>query len=228
MKKFHINGYGDPGECHATVGKCPFGGDESHYPSASEAREAFEHDMRNYVIPETIKDQAKIDNVLSGNLIISNKEKARLLEKNPKLAHSVEIINEIEKMHEASRTLNNESVYRQHDSWIKYIYRKENNDGFSFTVNEDGSATVNIRIDKETLNRHPIENYSFNDFNAEASYVHFITSESKLTIVSVHDDEVQVMNWEAKILPENVESAGPNSNYFAGAYAFMYSPSDEF
>lgn len=40
--KFHINPQtGDPSECHALV-KCPFGGDDKHFPSVAEARTAFE------------------------------------------------------------------------------------------------------------------------------------------------------------------------------------------
>lgn len=45
MAKFHINPEtGDAGSCKATQGKCPFGGESEHYPSADEARAAYEQE----------------------------------------------------------------------------------------------------------------------------------------------------------------------------------------
>lgn len=42
---FHVNDNGDPGSCSAQPGKCPFGGVEEHYPTADEARQAYERTM---------------------------------------------------------------------------------------------------------------------------------------------------------------------------------------
>lgn len=43
MPKYHLNPTtGNPGECSAEQGKCPFGKDAPHYGSQQEAREAFE------------------------------------------------------------------------------------------------------------------------------------------------------------------------------------------
>lgn len=45
MARFHINNSGDAGPCGAVNGRCPFGGDEEHYPTLEAAREAFEQSM---------------------------------------------------------------------------------------------------------------------------------------------------------------------------------------
>jgi len=46
MAKFHVNPKtGNPGECRAEQGGCPFGGEEHHYSSPEKAREAFELSM---------------------------------------------------------------------------------------------------------------------------------------------------------------------------------------
>lgn len=42
MSKFHINDMGNPGPCSAAQGNCPFGGEEEHYNTINQAREAFE------------------------------------------------------------------------------------------------------------------------------------------------------------------------------------------
>lgn len=42
MAKFHINEAGNPGECGAQPGGCPFGKDAAHYDSPESARMAFE------------------------------------------------------------------------------------------------------------------------------------------------------------------------------------------
>lgn len=39
---FHVNDNGDPGNCRAEKGGCPFGGEDEHYGSRVEAREAYE------------------------------------------------------------------------------------------------------------------------------------------------------------------------------------------
>lgn len=44
MSKYHVNDSGDPGECNANH-RCPFGGDDEHYDSMSEARSAYEEKM---------------------------------------------------------------------------------------------------------------------------------------------------------------------------------------
>ena len=47
MAKFHINAEtGNVGSCKAEKGKCPFGGDENHFPSKEEARSAFEASVK--------------------------------------------------------------------------------------------------------------------------------------------------------------------------------------
>lgn len=46
MAKYHINpATGDPGRCMARSGHCPFGGDETHYSTKAEAREAYSIEM---------------------------------------------------------------------------------------------------------------------------------------------------------------------------------------
>jgi hypothetical protein len=47
MPKFHIKPDGTPALCKATKGKCPYGGEESHYNSKEEAYEAFQNKMEN-------------------------------------------------------------------------------------------------------------------------------------------------------------------------------------
>jgi len=43
MNKFHINPEtGEPGNCTASSGNCPFGGDEIHFTSKEAARAAYE------------------------------------------------------------------------------------------------------------------------------------------------------------------------------------------
>jgi hypothetical protein len=42
MAKYHLNGNGDPGVCSATQGRCPYGGDASHYDNPEDARAAYE------------------------------------------------------------------------------------------------------------------------------------------------------------------------------------------
>ena len=42
MSKYHVNPKtGNPGACNAEI-RCPFGGEEQHYASREEAREAYE------------------------------------------------------------------------------------------------------------------------------------------------------------------------------------------
>ena len=46
MPKYHINPEtGNPGQCKAKGDNCPYGGAESHYPSAANARRAYELSM---------------------------------------------------------------------------------------------------------------------------------------------------------------------------------------
>lgn len=45
MAKFHIGPGGNPGECSAKSGNCPYGADAAHYGSKEEARAAFEASM---------------------------------------------------------------------------------------------------------------------------------------------------------------------------------------
>lgn len=46
MAKFHISSDGNPRVCSASEGKCPLGGNESHFTSKEAAREAFEVSMK--------------------------------------------------------------------------------------------------------------------------------------------------------------------------------------
>lgn len=54
MSRFHINPEsGEPGECSAEEGKCPFGGE--HYDSKQEARKAYEESMNPFSSPDAMK-----------------------------------------------------------------------------------------------------------------------------------------------------------------------------
>ena len=58
--RYHVNPKtGNPGVCHAQAGKCPFGGDENHYPSENEARAAYEQKMAHMVVKAVSKKSAK-------------------------------------------------------------------------------------------------------------------------------------------------------------------------
>jgi hypothetical protein len=47
MAKYHINpSSGDPSQCRARAGNCPFGSDDEHYGSSTEARVAYEEQMQ--------------------------------------------------------------------------------------------------------------------------------------------------------------------------------------
>lgn len=54
MTKYHVNSQGEPGACSAEI-QCPFGGDQQHYSSPANARQAFELSMAG----ETIKTNKK-------------------------------------------------------------------------------------------------------------------------------------------------------------------------
>lgn len=51
MARYHITDRGEAGLCAATQGRCPYGGDDDHYPSAFVARAAFEVAMGDYGMP---------------------------------------------------------------------------------------------------------------------------------------------------------------------------------
>jgi hypothetical protein len=55
MSKFHLNDKGEAGQCKATQGSCPFGGDAQHYSSTEKARTAYEASMAAEQIPTTVK-----------------------------------------------------------------------------------------------------------------------------------------------------------------------------
>ncbi len=62
MAKFHINPEsGDPGECRAKKGGCPFASDSEHYGSAEAAREAFELTMSNQSVVSFEKKELQPD-----------------------------------------------------------------------------------------------------------------------------------------------------------------------
>lgn len=53
--KFHVNNAGEAGQCRATQGGCPFGGDAQHYDNPDSARKAFELSMAASQVPEASK-----------------------------------------------------------------------------------------------------------------------------------------------------------------------------
>lgn len=55
MAKYHINSAGEPGECQANAGNCPFGGEANHYPSAENARAAYEFSNASLAMPAGLK-----------------------------------------------------------------------------------------------------------------------------------------------------------------------------
>lgn len=55
MSKFHLNDKGEAGQCKATQGGCPFGGEAQHYSSTEKARTAYEASMAAEQIPTTVK-----------------------------------------------------------------------------------------------------------------------------------------------------------------------------
>lgn len=58
MSKFHLNDKGEAGQCRATQGGCPFGGEAQHYSSTEKARTAYEASMAAEQIPTTVKKTA--------------------------------------------------------------------------------------------------------------------------------------------------------------------------
>lgn len=81
MAKIHINSNGEPGECKATSGPCPFGDDDTHFSSTEEAAEAYSkaHEVmgnasfgktsgkmgENYAEVETQKEAEKLANLIT-------------------------------------------------------------------------------------------------------------------------------------------------------------------
>lgn len=60
MKTFHLHPEtGEPGECRATKGQCPFGSAEAHYETLSEAREAYET-LQGSGLPPVSRSSMKI------------------------------------------------------------------------------------------------------------------------------------------------------------------------
>jgi len=57
--KWHINEKGEVSKCTAIKGKCPFGNEDSHYPTKESAYEAFQHKMEQSTINETNKKDLK-------------------------------------------------------------------------------------------------------------------------------------------------------------------------
>ena len=62
---YHINSKGEPGSCRAKPGNCPFAGEEEHYGSPEEAREAYEQRM------EISSSKRKIGKELPRDLLVS-------------------------------------------------------------------------------------------------------------------------------------------------------------
>jgi hypothetical protein len=59
--KFHVNNAGEAGQCRATQGGCPFGGDAQHYDNPDSARKAFELSMAASQLPEASKKTVAIE-----------------------------------------------------------------------------------------------------------------------------------------------------------------------
>lgn len=59
MAKFHIKKNGEPGRCFADILDCPRGGQEEHYASRAEAREAFEKKMGHGAMSVTRRSRKK-------------------------------------------------------------------------------------------------------------------------------------------------------------------------
>lgn len=55
MAKFHINNAGEAGQCRATQGGCPFGGEAQHYDNPDAARKAYESSMESSQFPTASK-----------------------------------------------------------------------------------------------------------------------------------------------------------------------------
>lgn len=47
MKRFHVNGKGEPGECRAREGQCPFASDDNHFATKEAARKFYEDFQQN-------------------------------------------------------------------------------------------------------------------------------------------------------------------------------------
>lgn len=58
MSKFHVNDKGESGQCRATQGGCPFGGEAQHYSSPEIARQAYELSMAGEQIATISKKPA--------------------------------------------------------------------------------------------------------------------------------------------------------------------------
>jgi hypothetical protein len=61
MAKFHVNNSGEAGQCRATQGGCPFGGDAQHYETPEVARQAFELSMAASQLPTVAKKLTKAE-----------------------------------------------------------------------------------------------------------------------------------------------------------------------
>lgn len=61
MAKFHVNNAGEVGQCKATQGGCPFGGDAQHYESPEIARKAYELSMASSQVPTVTKKVSKAE-----------------------------------------------------------------------------------------------------------------------------------------------------------------------
>jgi hypothetical protein len=54
-EKFHINTKGEPGQCHAERGRCPFGSEDEHYATRGGASAAYERSMHSDTLPKLEK-----------------------------------------------------------------------------------------------------------------------------------------------------------------------------
>lgn len=66
MSRIHINPVtGNPGECSAVEGNCPFGGDENHFGSKEEARDHYARIMEDQTIPASTMRDAVRENLIA-------------------------------------------------------------------------------------------------------------------------------------------------------------------
>lgn len=83
--KFHVNGRGEAGPCRAEKGFCPFGGDENHFASEAEVREAYEAAQGTPLQPVAKKEPEEIVAETNWNYDEAPKPEMTFGEKSPYL-----------------------------------------------------------------------------------------------------------------------------------------------
>lgn len=89
--KFHINPKtGNPSECHALV-KCPFGGEDEHYDSITQARAAFEESQGSQIpSPSNPTVKGEPQRLIDGNWVEAS-EKARKVTAEEMTRHEIQL-----------------------------------------------------------------------------------------------------------------------------------------